>query len=101
MLGIRTADSELSKQVGPVRARVHTGGIVEHFADLDAAIEQVFAGGLDAGDDQIQALGGAGCRRGDVLAEDDRAPRARRRELDHAEVFTGVVGKSRCRILAH
>jgi hypothetical protein len=29
------------------------------------------------------------------------APRARRRELDHAEVFSGVVGKSRCRKLAH
>jgi len=32
---------------------------VEHFADLDAAIEQFFAGGLDVGDDQVQALGGA------------------------------------------
>jgi hypothetical protein len=47
---------------------------VEHFADLDAAIEQLFAGGLDVGDDQAQALGGAGCRRGDILAKDDRAP---------------------------
>jgi len=25
---------------------------VEHFADLDAAIEQLFAGGLNVGDDQ-------------------------------------------------
>jgi len=63
----------------------------EHFGDLDAAIEQRFAGGLDVGDNEVQALRGAGCRRGDVLAEDDRAPRARRRELDHAEVFTVVV----------
>src|SRR6202011_1881455 len=91
MLRIRTADPDPSKQVGLVRARVDAGGVVEHFADLDAAIEQFFAGGLDVGDDQVQALGGAGCRRGDVLAEDDRAPRARRRELDHAEVFTAVV----------
>src|SRR6266478_2742370 len=91
MLGIRTADPGPSKQVGLVRARVHAGGVVEHFADLEAAIEQRFAGGLDVGDDQVQALGGAGCRRSYVLAEDDRAPGARRRELDHAEVFTAVV----------
>ena len=81
----------LPKQVGFVRASVHTAGVVEHLADLDAATEQLFAGSLDVGDDQVQALGGAGCRRGDVLAEDDRAPGARRRELDHAEVFTVVV----------
>src|SRR6185436_15362961 len=58
-------------------------------ADFDAATKQLVAGGLDAGDDQVQTLGGAGRRRGDVLAEDDRASGARRRELDHAEVVTG------------
>jgi hypothetical protein len=89
MLGIRTAHADASKQEGLVRALVHAFA-VEHFADLDA-IEQLFAGGLDVGDDQVQALGGAGRRRGDVLAEVDRAPGARRRELDHAEVFTAVV----------
>jgi len=61
MLGIRTADPDPSKQVGLVRARVDAGGVVEHFADLDAAIEKFFAGSLDVGDDQVQALGGAGC----------------------------------------
>src|ERR1700730_11649436 len=90
MLGIRTADPGASKQVGLLGARVHAF-VVEHLADLEAAIEQRFAGGLDVGDDQVQALGRAGRRRGNVLAEDDRAPRARRRELDHAEVFTAVV----------
>ena len=90
MLGIRTADPEPPKQVGLVRASVHAGGVVEHLADLDAATEQLVAGGLDIGDDQVQALGRAGCRRGDVLAENDRAPGARRRELDHAEVLTAV-----------
>ena len=93
MVGIRTADPEPPKQVGLVRASVHAVGVVEHLADLDAATEQLVAGGLDVGDDQVQALGGAGCRRGDVLAEDDRAPGARRRELDHAPVVTvGEVG---------
>ena len=76
MLGIRTADPEPPKQVGLVRASVHAAGVVEHLADLDAAIEQLVAGGLDVGDDQVQALGGAGCCRGDVLAEDDRASRS-------------------------
>ncbi len=91
MLGIRTADPEPPKQVGLVRAGVHPAAVVERLADRDTAAKQLFAGGLHVGDDQVQALGGAGCRRGDVLAEDDRAPRARRRELDHAEVFTVVV----------
>jgi len=66
---------------------------VERLADLDAATEQLGAGGLDVGDDQVQPLGGAGCRRGDVPAEDDRAPGARGRELDHAVVVAaGEVG---------
>jgi hypothetical protein len=67
---------------------------VEHSADLYAATDQFVAGGPDVGDNQVQSLGGAGCRPGDVLAEDDRAPGTRRRELDHAEVAIvgGVVG---------
>src|SRR5271167_1902104 len=62
---------------------------MEYFADRDAVTEQLGAGGLDVGDDQVQALCGAGRGRGDVLAEDDRTRGARRRELDHAEVVTG------------
>jgi hypothetical protein len=58
MLGIRTADPDPSKQVGLVRARLHICGVVEHFADLDAAIEPLFAGGLDVGDDETEALRG-------------------------------------------
>ena len=90
MLGIRTVDPAPPKQVGLVLASVHAAGVVEHLADLDAATKQFFACGLDVGDDQVQALGGAGCRRRDVLAEDDRASGARRRELDYAEVVTVV-----------
>jgi hypothetical protein len=63
---------------------------MEYLGDLDAAAEQLVAGGIDVGDDQIQTLSGAGCCCGDVLAEDDRAPGARRRKLDHAEV--AIVG---------
>ena len=74
MLGVRTVDPDPPKQVGLVRASVHAAGAVEHLADLNAATEQFVAGSLDVRDDQVQALGGAGRRGGDVLAEDDRAP---------------------------
>src|SRR5262245_55878411 len=90
MLGIRTADPEPPKQVRFVRTGVHTAGVVKHLADLYAATKQLFAGGLDVGNDQVQALGGARCGRGDILAEDDRTPGAWRCKLDHAEVFTVV-----------
>ena len=69
MLGISAAHPEPSKQVRLVRACVHAVGVVKHFADLHAAIEQFFAGGLDVGDGQVQAVGGARRCRGDVLAE--------------------------------
>ena len=91
MLGIGTADTDPAKQVGIVRARVYVGCAVEHLADLNAATEQFVAGGRDVGDDQVQALGGARCCRGDVVAKDDRASGARRRKLDNAEVITVVV----------
>src|ERR1700692_4518427 len=91
MLGIRTVDPGPPKQVGLVWAGVHVVGAVEHFADLNAATEQILARGLDVSDDQIKALNGAGSRPGDVLAEDDRAPGAKWRELNHAKVLTVVV----------
>src|SRR4029077_15880853 len=90
MLGIRTADPLPAKQIGFVRAVIHAAGVVERLADLDAASKQILAGGLDVGDDQVQALGRAGRRRGNALAEDDRTAGPRRRELDYAEVFTAV-----------
>src|SRR5919112_5345522 len=89
MLGIRTADSNTPEQVGLVRASVHVAGAVERLADLHAATEQLLASSLDVGNDEVQSLGGARCRRGHVLAEDDRVLGARRRELDHAPVVTG------------
>ena len=41
MFGIRTADPDPPKQVGFVRASVHAVCVVEHFADFDAATEQL------------------------------------------------------------
>ena len=91
MLGVRTVDPDPPKQVGLVRTGVGVGGAMKHFADLNAATEQILAGGLDVIDDQIQALGRAGSRPGDVLAEDDRARGARPRELNDAKILTVVV----------
>src|SRR5215470_9647668 len=92
MLGIWTAEPHAAKQIGLVRAGVHTF-VVEHLADLNAAIAQLRSGGLKVGNDQVQTLGGTGPLCGDVPAEDDRATGARWRELDYAEVvFVGEVG---------
>src|ERR1700677_391270 len=91
MLGIGTFDPDSPKQVRLVRAGVHVGGAVENLADFNAVTKQIVAGGLDVRDDQVKALSGARSRPGDVLAEDERAPGAGRRELDHAKIFTVVV----------
>src|SRR3974390_3373597 len=90
MTGIRTADSVAPEQVRLVAARKHAAGAMKHFTDLDAAMEQLFARGLNVRDDQVQALGIARCCRSNILAEDDRASGARGRELDHPEILTAV-----------
>src|SRR5262249_16487696 len=90
MLRIGSADTHSPEQVVLVRTGVPVAGAVEDLADLDAATEQLAAGGCDVGDDEVQALGGPGCCPSNVLAEDDRTSGPRRRELDHAEVITIV-----------
>src|ERR1700728_4299987 len=79
------------EQVGVVRTGVRIAGAMEDLADLNTATEQILAGSLDVGDDQIKPSNGAGRHCGDVSAEDDRAPGARRRELDHAKIGAVVV----------
>src|SRR5262245_21462446 len=74
MLGIRTADPMPPEQVGLVRAGMDAAGAVEHLADLGTPAEKLLPRGLDVGDDQVQALGGARRGRGDVPTEDHRAP---------------------------
>ena len=93
MLGVWTADPKAPKQVRLIRAGVLVAS-VKDLADLDAPTEQFITGALDIGCDQVKALGGAGRRRGHVLSENDRAPGARRRELDHAPVFTAKSASS-------
>ena len=75
MRGIRAAGPGASKDIRLVRTGVHPSLVVEYFANLDAAIEQFFAGRLYVGDDQVQTLRGTWRRRRDVLAEDDRTSR--------------------------
>src|SRR6185295_18443822 len=91
MIRILSAYSLPPKQVRLVRTGVHAAGVVEHLADLYSAPKQFFARGLDIRDDQVHALRGTRCCRRDILTEDHRAPRARRRELQHAEVISTVV----------
>ena len=72
---------------------MHIAAGVKRFTDRNAAADQLAAGGLDVGDDQVQALRGAGRGRGDVLAEDHRGVGAGRGELDHAVIVgAGEIG---------
>src|SRR5580698_4881649 len=89
MLRVCAADSQPSEQVRLVRAgKLITG--VEHFADRGAVAEQFGACRSDVRDDQVESLGRARSSRGNVLAEDHRAPGARRRELNDPEVVGGI-----------
>src|SRR5580704_14339357 len=90
MLRVQTANPASPKEVRLVRTGVNAVGVVEHFADLYAATDQLVASSPDVRDNQVQSLCGAGCGRSDVLAEDHRARGAGWRELDHAEV--AIVG---------
>src|SRR6185312_9169495 len=90
---IRAAQPDPSEQIGLVRANVHVAAGVERLTDRNAAAEQLVAGGLDVGDDEVEALRGAGRGRGDVPAEDHRSVGAGRGELDHAVIVgAGEIG---------
>ena len=91
MIGIRTAHPQPAKQIGFVRTGINPGSIVEYFADGNSATQQLVARRLNVRDDQVEALRRTGRRRRNVLAEDDRASRTRRGELDHPKVFAVVV----------
>ena len=62
-----------SSQPGLVRASEHAAGVVKHLGRIDAVRDEFVARRLDVGDNQVHPLGGAGCRHGDVLADDDPA----------------------------
>src|SRR5262249_55891324 len=57
-----------------------------------AVAEELGSRSLDVGDDEVEKLGRAGGRRSDARAEDDRARRARGRELKHAAAALSDVG---------
>src|SRR6202044_2117388 len=63
--------------------------LVEHLADLRTMRHKLGARGSDVGDDQIQALGRTGSGRRQAAAELNRAPRARRGELDEPNLIVG------------
>ena len=91
MLGIRAVDPDPPKQVGLVRAGIHVAGAVKYLADLNAATEQIVARGPDVGHNQVRPWAEPGCAPVDIPAEDNRAPGARRRELNDPEVAAVIV----------
>src|SRR6185312_5344152 len=87
MLRIRTLHPDLPEDVRLVRPAVYVVAAMESLADLHAALLQIFARSLDITDDQIKPQRRARSRVRHILAEDDRAPGARGRELNHAKVL--------------
>ena len=66
-------------------------GEVLDLAGLDAAVEELGAGGVDVGDDQLETGHRAGLGVREAGAQGDRAGRAGRGELDKAEVVADLV----------
>ena len=65
--------------------------LMDELADLDSALDELGAGGLDVGDDEVQAPHGAGRRIRDPRADGYRARRARWRHLHDAKRIAGAV----------
>src|SRR3954447_26884733 len=75
-----------------VRAPFHVQArwpLLEHLADIDAAADEIFPGGVDVLDREDYPLEGSRLTGGDALAEVDRAPGVRRRHL-HGPDLAGV-----------
>jgi len=66
-------------------------GVVENLAHVDAAGDQVVAGGVDVVHRQDQRVDRAWLGGSDPLAEDDRRPRTGRSEVYRPEVLVGDV----------
>src|SRR6185437_6621444 len=102
MLRIRTLHPDLPEDVGLVWPAVYIVAAMKNLADLHAALKQIFARSLDVTDDQIKPQRRARSRVRHILAEDDRAPRTRWRELNHAKVLAvlevGVQPPTKLRI---
>src|SRR4051794_40808815 len=85
-VAIRVAERCLREVRASLRRFDARGPPLLHRADIDAAADEVVAGGVDVVDHEDHALGGARLSRRAALAELDRARRVRRRHLHRAEV---------------
>jgi hypothetical protein len=65
-----------------------SAGIVEDLAHVDTVFDEFGAGRLDVGHHQHSSLMGASRFGGDAATENDRARRARRRQLDDAKIVS-------------
>jgi hypothetical protein len=83
-LGIGTAGPAL--WAGTVE---YAAGIMEQFADLDTPANQVAAGDLNVGYDQVQPLDGAWRRRRNAFTEHDRGVGTGWRKLHDAQIVPG------------
>src|ERR1700730_15393598 len=91
-VAVGVAEGEKRVVAGPFRIRAWglTGrSEMEDLADVHAALHELGPGRVDVGDAEVEALERA--RRGHVFHRDDRAGRARWRELHDAKVGTGSV----------
>src|SRR5690242_4131854 len=90
MTSVRPIVSHSSKQVGLVAPCVGYAGIVKYLTHLDSTTPQVFARSINIRDDQVQSLRGPRSRRSYILSENDRASRARWRELQNPKILAVV-----------
>src|SRR4029453_16440833 len=85
-------------EVGVGHGRLAGGAHVLDLGDLDPALQQLLAGGVDVVDHQVEGLDRARGRVDDADPDADRAGRAGRGELDDpeglAEAFVEVGGEA-------
>src|ERR1700733_8196105 len=85
-VAIRVAEGCAGEVRAPWRVEARRLHLLD-LADVDAAFDQISAGGVDVLDDEDHGLGGARLRIRAPLAELDRASGVRRSELHVADLF--------------
>src|SRR3954454_15631555 len=85
-VAVRVAERGVREVRAP--GQVEPGGLrlLLHLADVDAAADEILAGGVDVRDRQVELLEGSGLHGRDALAEMDRGLRPGRRHLHLPEV---------------
>src|SRR3954447_15231555 len=85
-VAVRVAEPRAREVRAPSLRLEGRGTHLLHLGDVDAAADEIVAGGVDVPDDEDQPVSGARRSRRAALAELDRALRVGRRELDRPDV---------------